>query len=75
MVTDPLVARANAVKRTYLITPNGGSGYTATLRLRYADADLNGNAENTLELWRYNGGDWETHGATARAANANWVFR
>jgi hypothetical protein len=43
----------NAVTRTYTITPTG-SGYTATLRLRYLDSELGENNANNLELWRFN---------------------
>jgi hypothetical protein len=41
-----------AVNRTYTITPNGGTGFSATLRLHYLDAELNGNVETTLGLFR-----------------------
>jgi hypothetical protein len=62
-----------AVKRKYTITPNGGSGYSATLRLHYNDpADLNGNNESFLDLWRF-GASWVSQGHTTRDANANWV--
>ncbi len=46
-----------AVQRTYTITPNGGAGFSATLRLHYLDAELNGNVEANLGLWR-NGPPW-----------------
>jgi hypothetical protein len=62
-----------AVGRSYLITPVGGSGYTATLRLHYLDAQLNGNAESTLQLWRNDGTSWVARGATTRNATDNWV--
>ena len=48
-----------AVQRTYTITPNGGSGFTATLRLHYLDAELNGNTEALLDFWRFNGTVWQ----------------
>ncbi len=48
-----------AVQRTYTITPTGGSGYTATLRLHYLDAELNGNTELLLDFWRFNGTVWQ----------------
>jgi hypothetical protein len=64
---------AGAVGRTYLITPSGGSGYSATLRLHYLDAELNGNAESTLQLWRNNGSNWLSQGATTRNPTDNWV--
>jgi hypothetical protein len=46
----------NAVTRTYTITPTG-SGYTATLRLRYLDSELGENNANNLQLWRFNSAD------------------
>ncbi len=62
-----------ATTRTYLITPVGGSGYTATLRLHYLDSELNGNDESTLQLWRNNGTNWTPQGATNRNTIQNWV--
>lgn len=63
----------NAVRRSYEITPTGGSGYTATLRLRYLDSELNGNSESTLQLWRHDGSAWTVQGATSRDPFNNWV--
>ncbi|MFZ0063444.1 MAG: Calx-beta domain-containing protein, partial [Pyrinomonadaceae bacterium] len=51
-----------AVQRTYTITPTGGAGYSATLRLHYLDAELNGNVETDLGLWRLFGGAWARQG-------------
>jgi hypothetical protein len=48
----------NAVQRTYTVTQNGASSFTATLRLHYRDAELNGNTESLLDLWRFNGTAW-----------------
>jgi hypothetical protein len=62
-----------AVQRTYTITPTGGSGITATLRLHYLDAELNGNSEATLVLRRFNGSGWQPFAATASDNSANWV--
>jgi hypothetical protein len=62
-----------AVQRTYTITPTGGSGITATLRLHYLDAELNGNSEATLVLRRFNGTGWQPFTATASDNAANWV--
>ena len=61
-----------AIQRTYTITPNGGSGYTSTVRLRYLDAELNGNTEANLKLWRF-AGFWALQGSTAMNAANNWV--
>ena len=63
----------SAVLRDYRITPVGGSGYSATLRLDYSLADTNGNSTSTLALWRNNGTNWILQGATARDLSAHWV--
>jgi hypothetical protein len=62
----------NAVLRTYTITPNGGSGFTAVLRLHYLDSELNGNTEASLPLWRYIG-TWAQQGVTSASTSENWV--
>jgi CSLREA domain-containing protein len=43
----------NAVQRTYIITPTGGSSINATLRLHYLDSELNGNTEAGLIFRRF----------------------
>jgi hypothetical protein len=53
---------ANAVRRTYTITPSA-SGFTGTLRLHYNDSELNGNTEADLVLWR-NSSTWTNQGGT-----------
>lgn len=63
----------NAVRRSYQITPTGGSGYAAMLRLRYFDSELNGNTESSLQLWRNDGTAWTAQGATSRDTSNNWV--
>lgn len=63
-----------AVSRTYVITPSSGSGYAATLRLRYLDSELNGNPEATLQLWRKDAATgWKAQGASNRNTTDNWV--
>jgi Domain of unknown function (DUF4214) len=62
-----------AVQRTYTITPTGGVGFTATLRLHYLDGDLNGNTEASLILRRFNGLGWAPYSATASDTTNNWV--
>ncbi|MFL6283810.1 MAG: C25 family cysteine peptidase, partial [Pyrinomonadaceae bacterium] len=63
-----------AVKRTYTITPTGGGGYTATLRLHYNDSDLNGNTEALLDFWRFNGSSWNrVTKALADPVTGNWI--
>ncbi|HJQ69761.1 MAG TPA: hypothetical protein VKA70_12350 [Blastocatellia bacterium] len=72
LIKQPPGDFSNATRRTYTITPNGGSGWAATVRLHYQDAELNGNAEATLGLWR-KGASWANLGATTRNATDNWV--
>ncbi|HEV8589686.1 MAG TPA: hypothetical protein VGQ72_12475 [Pyrinomonadaceae bacterium] len=67
------IAFPTAVERTYTITPTSGSGISATLRLHYLDAELNGNTEVGLGLWRYNGAAWARQGSSAADTMANWV--
>lgn len=63
----------NAVARHYIITPVGGSGYSATVRLHYLDAEINGNNEANLRLWRRDGANWTTSGTSVRDTTNNWV--
>jgi hypothetical protein len=63
-----------AIARKYTITPTGGAGYAATLRLHYQDGDLNGNTEGmNLRLWRYDGVNWVNVGQSSFDTTANWV--
>ncbi|NJO26070.1 MAG: hypothetical protein HC867_10375, partial [Bacteroidia bacterium] len=65
---------STAVNRTYSITSNGSFGAaSATLRLHYEDAELNGNTESQLDLWENNGSSWGYIGQTARDATNNYV--
>jgi len=73
LVKAPPPDFGNSVRRTYTITPNGGSGFSAAVRLHYLDAELNGNDEATLQLWRRDGASWASQGATSRDATDNWV--
>jgi CSLREA domain-containing protein len=67
------VALPLSVLRTYTITPTGGSGFSATLRLHYLDPELNTNAEANLGLWRFGGAGWSRQGKTASDTSNNWV--
>ena len=64
---------ANAVSRNYTITPNGGSGYAATVRLHYLDSELNGNTETGLALWRNDVATWVSQGVGSADTTDNWV--
>ncbi|HKB65147.1 MAG TPA: DUF4214 domain-containing protein [Pyrinomonadaceae bacterium] len=62
-----------SVTRTYVITPNGGGAFTSTLQLHYLDAELNGNTEFILNLWRKDGATWNNQGAIIHDPINNWV--
>ena len=64
-----------AIPRRYKITAGGGSSYSATLRLRYLDSELNGMAEGNLALWRLNPatGAWIRQGRTGANTTENWI--
>jgi hypothetical protein len=61
-----------ALPRTVTITPDG-AGYTATLRLPYLDAELNGIPEADLRLWRRGPRGWETKPPQNVNPVENWV--
>jgi subtilisin family serine protease len=69
-------AKANAIARTYSISPTGGGVFASTVRLHYLDAELNGNQEGQLHQWRLSG-SWSDQdpngGSTTRDTVANWV--
>jgi hypothetical protein len=67
------IAFPTAVQRTYTITPTGGSGISATVRLHYQDGELNGNTEAGLGLWRFASSVWARQGATNSDTTADWV--
>ncbi len=62
----------SAINCVYTITVPAGT-YTATLRLHYEDAELNGNNESTMQLLRYNGSNWVTSGKTGNSTTSNYI--
>ena len=65
---------ANSIHRYYLITPTNNSTLNSTLRLRYFDAELNGQDENSLVIYQSNSGtDWSNLSQTSGNTNANYV--
>jgi hypothetical protein len=44
---------SSAIARTYVITPTGGSGFSANLQLHYTAGDLNGNTAGNLKFWKF----------------------
>lgn len=77
MAKAPPATYAVAVARNYTITPTGGAGYTATLRLHYRDAELNGNDETSIPNFNLRRGpSWNAVIPTARntaGADDNWL--
>ncbi len=43
------------------------------LKLYYRDSELNGNGENSLNIWRYANGSWTKYVPTTRDASNNYV--
>ncbi|HKV35207.1 MAG TPA: hypothetical protein VJP89_12810, partial [Pyrinomonadaceae bacterium] len=64
------VPAPGAIQRTYTITPTGGAGFSATLRLHYLDVELNGNTEANLGLFR-NGPPFVRLGRTGAVDTVN----
>ena len=65
----------NSINRYYLITPTNNSNLNTTLRLRYFDAELNGQNENSLVIYQSNnsGTDWSNLSKSSNNINANVV--
>lgn len=61
-----------AISRLYDINIPSGT-YTASLRLHYEDAELNGNNESAMVLWNYNGTYWLPVGKSANNIADNYV--
>ncbi len=62
-----------AVTRTYTISQTAGVVFFATLQLHYLDAELNGNNEQNLKLWREDLAVWNNQGAFNHDPVNNWV--
>jgi len=65
----------NSINRYYLITPTNNSNLNTTLRLRYFDAELNAQNENSLVIYQSNnsGADWSNLSKSSNNINANYV--
>jgi hypothetical protein len=68
---------STSIQRYYLITPQNNTGLNATLRLKYFDAELNGQSENVAVIYQSddNGADWINLSQSNRNTNANYVER
>ncbi|MBI4675106.1 MAG: hypothetical protein HY741_25985 [Chloroflexi bacterium] len=63
----------NAIKRTYSFSPDSSS-LSATVRLHYLDADLNGNTDTGLNVWHKESGTWTNLERTGNVDTTNkWV--
>ncbi|MDO9153884.1 MAG: hypothetical protein Q7U47_09300, partial [Paludibacter sp.] len=67
--------KTDAITRYYDIIRVGGSGFKATVKLRYLDSELNGNTETGLVFWHRNASDTDIHehGKSSFNATENWV--
>ena len=63
------------INRYYNIIPTNNSNLNATLRLKYFDAELNGQNENSLVLYQSNdaGSNWNNLSRTSNSTNSNYV--
>jgi hypothetical protein len=64
----------NSLMRYYDIQPANNSSLNATLRFNYFDAELNGNTESTLNLYKSTDNvNWTSQTFTSRDAASNYV--
>ena len=66
---------SSSINRYYSIAPPNNSNLNATLRLKYFDAELNGQDEHVLVIYQSNdnGTNWSNMSQTTRNNNANYV--
>jgi fibronectin-binding autotransporter adhesin len=62
-----------SVNRVYNISVTNSGSYVSTLRLHYLDAELNGNTESSMSLWRYISSTWTSMSKSSNDATNNWV--
>ncbi|MBC5774473.1 T9SS type A sorting domain-containing protein [Pontibacter sp. KCTC 32443] len=65
----------SAINRRYDVSITGGSNYAGTMQLQYNDAELNGNSEAEIQLFKAASaaGPWEAANSTGRSDLQNWV--
>ena len=63
------------IRRYYSIVPDNNNNLNATLRLKYFDAELNGQDEQVIVIYKSNdnGSNWDNMSQTTRNNNANYV--
>lgn len=70
---DPIQAERE-VKRKFLFTATGGSGYTSDIRFPYAASELNTNVEGNIVPWSLSASEWNARLApVSRDAANDWV--
>jgi len=64
-----------SIYRYYLITPANNNNLNAILRLKYFDAELNGQNENSMAIYQSSnsGTDWSNISQTSQNTNANYI--
>jgi len=64
-----------SINRYYSIVPANNTNLNATLRLKYFDAELNGQNENSMVLYQSSnsGANWNNLSRTSNNVNANYV--
>ncbi|RYE24600.1 MAG: T9SS type A sorting domain-containing protein, partial [Sphingobacteriales bacterium] len=63
---------SNAINREYVVNVPAVT-HSATLRLHYEDAELNGNAEASMNLWKNTGAGWGSIGKNDNSTSSNYV--
>ncbi len=69
------VGLSPGINRYYSIVAANNASLNATLRLKYFDAEINGQNENSLVIYKSNdnGSNWSNMSQTTRNTNANYV--
>ncbi|MBL7977246.1 MAG: T9SS type A sorting domain-containing protein [Bacteroidetes Order II. Incertae sedis bacterium] len=72
---DITTVTGSSIARKYFITPTNNSSLDAILRFYYFDAELNGNDEHLMVLWRSNdnGATWTPQSGNTQDITANWI--
>jgi hypothetical protein len=67
----PFVLNGNGINRSFDIVPANNTGLNATLKFNYLEAELNGNTESNLALWKStnSGTNWTVLPSTNDATN------
>lgn len=62
-----------SINRYFSIDPANNSNLDATIRIHYFDAELEGQVEGDLNIWRYDDTDWISFGSESSNTSDNWV--